>query len=91
MKLIDLHKEWMEGGKMPESGLCRVFSYIVQEDYYWELFQLFRPTVEEKDQLISEGKSSFFWGSDSENWCSTQYTPFRQSIVLLICAMNNEL
>ena len=89
MKLIDLHKRWAKKGRLPDYGLCHTFYNIPKE--YAPLFDLFRPTGEERMALELEGKTSLYWASGSEERLYKKYVPMRQTIVLLICAMNNEL
>lgn len=87
-KLIDLHKEWMGMGTMGEpenggGGLCNVVP------------------VEYKTNLCCFIPKQYrvFWGSDTrigstnENYKTVayKYTELRQTIVLFICAMHNEL
>jgi len=90
-KLIDLYKEWMETGEMPEMGLCGCLS----ETRYAENLSLFAPTEEDDIVLYKERKPTIYWGSGEEmngktRLCYT-FTPLRQTIVLLICAIHNEL
>jgi len=86
MKLIDLHKEWMELGHTPRNtGLC---SALPQE--YRTFLDPFRPTDEEKTIHELDGWCCIWWGERMFDIIGT-YTDFRQTIVLLICAMNNEL
>jgi len=90
MKLIDLHKEWMEKGEMPSAkngyGLCG----LMPDKYKYKSFQLFVPL-----KSIYWKFPKMYWAHsekpprDSRAW--KEYTPLRQTIVLLICAMNNEL
>jgi len=87
MKLIDLHKEWAAEGKINNrpttvgmGGLCNA----VPEKYLKDL-ESFEPDFDVP-----------YWASTkSENDVSLNaifgYNTFRQTIVLLICAMNNEL
>lgn len=78
-KLIDLHKEWCETGKLPKGGLCNSLPWE-----YIKAFSLF-----DYDQPYGE-----FWGCPEYEYGDSrrefEYTPTRQTIVLLICAMNNE-
>lgn len=97
MKLIELHKQMMETGVLPdfESGIC----VLLTGTKYREYLTLFEPTEEELIDLSDNGESKFFWASglfcadeySGDGNRSTLYTPRRQSIVLLICAMCGEL
>jgi len=86
MKLIDLHKKWMEKGKFQDrqdadgcGGLCNAVPRK-----YLKILERFRP-IEYKT----------YWGQRFGTSTSLNqiygYNKIRQSIVLLICAMNNEL
>ena len=88
-KLIDLHKEWMEVGEIPENedgdGLCALIPFEFRDD-----FNLFKP----KNYFELSFPKTYWAHSarpprDSRAW--KEYTTLRQTIVLLICAMNNEL
>lgn len=91
MKLIDLHKKWCEKKRIPNRrGLCGVL-----RGKYKMLLKKFTPTKKERVDLFLQGLASSYWGSgvgacDLKNKCGG-YTSLRQTIVLLICAMNNEL
>jgi len=86
-KLIDLHKEWCEKGELDgESGLC---SAIPQK--YHLLFELVRPTKEENEIHTKEGYNWMWWGELKGDYEWGGYNYLRQTIVLLICAMNNEI
>jgi len=86
-KLIDLHKEWMEVGKFNDrhsdggnGGLCNAVPVKYIDD-----LKKFEPN-----------NDSAYWASTkSENDISLTaiygYNQLRQTIVLLICAMNNEI
>lgn len=92
-RLIDLHKEWCETMAIkdcPErgcGGLCNALPVK-----YLKPFRLFTP-----DEY---GDNDCYWASQMkpqgvggryENSELYGYNPLRQTIVLLICAMNNEL
>ena len=90
MKLINLYKKFTETGKMSEDGLCS----ILLDTKYEDDFNLFRPTYEEANQLSKNGLSDIYWASglgqyDLDRWYTL--TPLREVIILLICAMHNEL
>lgn len=81
-KLIDLYKEWMITGEMPHfpGGLC----HNVPLKYMTEV-NLFIPQKNEFDS---------YWGADTKIKGINKYYGFgtlRQTIVLFICAMHNEL
>jgi len=88
MKLIDLHKEWMRDCILPQGeGLCNA----VPEKYSYCLEQ-FAPEGEERQEHRDDGYGLSYWGKHIETELREDvYNPFRQSVVLLICAMNNEL
>lgn len=92
MKLIDLHKKWMEAGRIPHDGLCNCI-----DSPYLRTLMLFHPNKKEFEDFGPDN-SGMFWGCglDNDFACGVfirrnAYTPRRQSIVLLICAMHGEL
>lgn len=90
MRLIDLHKEWMEKGGFFNLGLCNA----LPTQKYKNTLQKFVPSKDEQEQLRYSGYCDIYWGSGlfNNDWKRfSYYTPLRQTIVLLICAMNNEL
>ena len=99
MKLIDLHKEWMESGEMwvdtIPNGLCDIIN-VTTEKRYKSDFYLIKPNSTELEELKSSGFDCAYWASELPENASIKdlsrvYSPLRQTIVLLICAMNNEL
>lgn len=88
MKLIDLHKEWMEKGNLNgHGGLCNA---LMRTDYSKHL-TIFNPTKKELVTHANDGYSAVWWGEKESDIRWGAYTPLRQTIVLLICAMNDEL
>jgi hypothetical protein len=91
MKAITLYKRWMKTGIMPEDGLCSCLNE------YYELekhLKLFFPTQDELDKMLKEEKSRYFWASDLHAAAPERkhtFTELRQTILLFIAAMNNEL
>lgn len=87
---LAFHFASLEKGKMvagpncETSGLCDIFGSK-------RLFNLMRPSEEDKQQLCYEGKDYYFWASGSNYGCAYKYTTLRQTIVLLMAAMNGEL
>lgn len=82
-KLIDLYKEWMETGRMDDAGLCQISMNTYWEETFDEYFFNHIPK-----------NSKDYWGSGLRiNHKNEQFTftPLRQTIVLLICAIHNEL
>lgn len=63
----------------------------MQKDY--DALDLIEPSVQEKIELESKGYSAGYWGSGLPDFNPGLgiYTELRQNIVLLICAMNDEL
>ena len=86
-KLIELHKEWVQKGRISDGGLC----VAVPKEYEDDL-EMFSPTVYEQVGHSEDGYWLAWWGRHKTETNSYRiYNPFRQTIVLLICAMNNEL
>jgi hypothetical protein len=88
-KLIDHYKEWDKEGQLPDYGLCD----SIPSEYEKSLL-LFKPTDAELDELESLRMAVFFWASGLSvfdvNKCRA-LTPLRETIILLICAMHDEI
>lgn len=87
-KLIDCHNKWAKDGCISGSGLCNSVP-----DKYRKSLALFEPTQENYKRLIKQGKSVVFWAHENKSsyFRATQYGKLRQAIVLLICAMHDEI
>lgn len=91
MKLINLHKQWMETGKLPMDGLC-----CSLPEKYEECLESFDRTDEDREEARKYNLDPTFWASglprrSDYRELAYAYTPLRQTIVLLICAMEGEL
>lgn len=92
MKLIELYKEWMEKGVMKDDGIC---SALPRK--YRRTLEDIEPTDSDLITLRSHGMPTAFWGyGKKRTMYSGQdvyngFTPLRQTIVLLICAIHDEL
>jgi hypothetical protein len=94
-KLIDYHYEWLESGRIPYPGLCITLHMINREKYKTKL-DMFHPNSNDLNKLYKLNKSLQFWASDLTHNSSMldityKYTKLRQTIVLFICAMCDEL
>ncbi len=83
-KYLKFYNDAIKYGKMKDAGLCECFEFD-------GFIVLFEPTYENKDELRDNKKSVMYWGSDNGNWLCYKFTPLRQTIVLFMAAMNNEL
>lgn len=88
MKLIDLHKRWCKSGRLPMIGLCYTIDrFGEKEDLDYLL--MFKP-----DKIINSFRGRYWgygkFGGGVDN-VVCEYTPLRQTIVLLICCMKNEI
>lgn len=94
---LDFYNKTMKKGKMECLGLCNSLKNITitEVDYLY----LFNPITEDKINCIGRGESWVYWayGEKVSNTKANRerrehdFTPLRQTIVLLIAAMNNEL
>lgn len=78
-------------GRMPASGLCSasLLGYIDEN-----LLDLMEPTLADNEQLEAEGLETIYWASglkESDPNVDYAFTQLRQTIVLFMAAMNNEL
>lgn len=92
-KHLEFHKQCMETGLIP-------VGFASDNTYYGGLCQSVDEGLidKEKFDLFSEGQyDRNYWGHEdaeisfSFHRLRSEYTPLRQTIVLLIAAMNNEL
>jgi hypothetical protein len=93
-KHLQFYKDCMKRGLLPKSGLC-----INTEDsggpLSEELLHLFIPTEDELIKLAEKGHSTSYWGSgvitNDYDILYDEFSPLRQTIVLLMACLNNEL
>lgn len=83
MRLVDKHKKWMETGRLDRPGLC---SCLMDQELYMNKLTLFEPNLDYIPPFWAYGA-----GKPHVFNLMLEYTPLRQTIVLLICAMHNEL
>lgn len=92
---LDYYKRCMISGKLNDhnsifdcSGLCEAAdNKLIMKKY----LNIVEPTIENIRDLRGEGKSSTYWGSDSYLYKTEEFTELRQTIILLMAALNNEL
>lgn len=88
---LDFYKKCMLSGSLPCAGLCNNISWL---DFI--TLELFEPTENDRRVLIKENLRVTYWASgakatDVSDLCLTGFTPLRQTIVLFMAAINNEL
>lgn len=85
---LEFYYKCMESGLIPNAGLCLCKGIDNQK------LLLFEPPDNHKINSASNCLSSAYWASglryDDINRCH-KFTPLRQTIVLFMAAMNNEL
>lgn len=80
-KHLQFYMDCMSNGVMPENGLCRcATTNLISDD---DLSLYFKPY-----DFI---ENLYFWASGEKNDKQYVFTPLRQTIVLLLAAINNEL
>lgn len=90
-KLIELHDEWLKSKNLPSLGLC---NSVITGNGNQLLLNRFIPNDKEFTKLATKGYCTTYWGSGlklGDDRKYTRYTPLRQTIVLLICAMKGEI
>lgn len=88
--ILDLYKEWMEKGKIPDLGLCWSLPEEIECSYE---FYLISPTDADFGLLSKKGLSCTFWGSGLAMWDEDRgwkMTALRQTLILLLAALNGE-
>lgn len=92
---MDIYKQWVKAGRMTDvdgqevSGLCDLFGSGKAGES--QLFELMRPTDFDLHQLREEGQNTCCWASGSSDFEWHKFTELRQTIILFLAAMNNEL
>lgn len=84
MTYLDFYRYSTTLGQMPASTVCIEFKRR-------PVYELFRPTTADKEQLRLEAKTSHAWGSDSIEIRSYEFTELRQNIVLFCAAIRNQI
>jgi hypothetical protein len=93
-KYLKFYKKCMKAGSLPDDGLCLSLIRRGRED---KKLALFEPTSADNSMILVEGTSYGYWASgllthpDNLNERMYGFTPLRQTIVLFLAAMNNEL
>jgi len=91
---LNIHKECIETGQLPVSGLCGTIN--CHEDTckkYQDILSFVGPTIDDAVMLAKEGYNTMYWGYgikhtkkvDFKGIVNIQYTytPLRQTIILL--------
>jgi hypothetical protein len=89
MKYLELYKDWRIGGKIPKEGLCASLNFPKR-------LEMFEPTREDAEKLQKKNMSTAYWGSGMTIYSNDKlryysFTPLRQTILLFLAAINNEL
>lgn len=89
---LDFYIKCMNDGKLPREGLCRCYKYIDSE----MLEDLFSPDDNDFKELRGKGMCQTYWASeaavdDFSDQCTVSFGPLRQTIVLFMAAINDEL
>lgn len=85
MNYWDTHCKITESQYPFATNLCSVFNGADP------IFRLVCPTNSDLVELDSERLPICYWGRGGWSWGVFEYSPLRQNLVLLMCAMNNEL
>lgn len=86
-RLIDYHYEWMEKRRMHDCGLCHSLP-----EKYKKTFELFYPPeLSDWGILVNCWAADIEYNRGNDDKVSYGYGKTRQTIVLFICAMHNEL
>lgn len=87
-KFIDCYNDWIKNRVMPYSGMCDSLPKYLRDS---KEFKIISPTIEEALNHCKEGGLVLHWGvMDLENENLFEFTPLRQTIILLCACMRNE-
>jgi hypothetical protein len=89
---LDFYIKCMNDGKLPMEGLCSCYRYI---DYEM-LEDLFSPDENDIKGLREKDMCYTYWASEAASddfgeQCTRSFGPLRQTIVLFMAAINDEL
>lgn len=90
MNLIEEYENWMETKELPDNGLCG----CLKGTEYRDTLRLFIPSSKDFTELFRNSLDLAYWGSSlayNDNGRFYSFTPLRQTIVLLILAIHDEL
>lgn len=92
-KHLKFYLDCIKTGEMPNEGLCLCVNEGGMGVLETSLLDLFIPNERERDDLFHDDHSRAYWGSGmGDMQCAYfQFTPLRQTIVLFMAAINNEL
>lgn len=85
-KMLELHKGFMETGRMCEDGLCAVISERVSKASYRLFESRMEPTWEAYKDIFSDDGCTSYWGSGLGSFHKNVhkgYTELRQNLFLL--------
>lgn len=90
---LDFYNHCMRTGEMPFEGLCICARRGIIDA---ELFELFKPIGGAMQELEDHKKCTVMWASDVDECdtskeCFSGFGPLRQTIVLFMAAINDEL
>lgn len=88
MKYLKFYKKCVKTGKIPKNGLCECLPQ--------KSIDLISPSSEDLVILEEEELLTGYWGSGLRYYNlphdkAYKFTPLRQTLVLLLAAINNEL
>ena len=90
MNYLELYKKWMAAGKLPWQGLCNSLAKEHQKQFgVYESNNDLRFFKPEDHELVGNNKT--YWASGSHSERLYQFTPLRQTILLLMAAEKGHL
>lgn len=96
-KHLEFYKQCMETGCLASNGLGTGLCAAAEAGFIdKQLLRIMQPTDLDENELIAEGYSNGWWGSgmllmDGHDEKRYSFTTLRQTIVLFMAAMNDEL
>jgi hypothetical protein len=90
MKFLTLYNRWMKTGMIPGPGLCNSVPFKMTE-----VLDDMEPMYKDYTEISRERLSKGYWGSglalgDGGIRVQREFTPLRQTIILLCAALNGE-
>lgn len=88
MTYLEFYEQCMETGKMPKKGLCKALPKRLK--HRGILLIMLSPTGLDETQLLIENAPTVYWGLGNWEYEYDDFTPLRQTLVLLMAAIAGE-
>lgn len=88
MTYLEFYEQCMIVGKMPKKGLCNALPKNLKNTQ--NIFGIVRPTKQDETELVARKLPCSYWGLEDWKYEYDDFTPLRQTLVLLMAAIAGE-